>query len=151
MKRWMAVVLVWCLPAGVAMAGDVSVQDAWVRATAPGQDVAGVYLSISSAQVATLTGVNTPVAGMAQLHRMSMQQGVMRMQQVAGIRMPAGQVVHLSPGGLHIMLMHLKQALHPGDKVPLVLDVAVGGVTEHVDVQATVRGFDDSQPRNMAH
>lgn len=151
MKRWMAVMLVWCLPAGVAMAGNVSVQDAWLRATAPGQDVAGVYLNISSTQAATLTGANTPVAAMAQLHRMSLQQGVMRMQQVAGIRIPAGQLVHLSPGGLHIMLLHLKQALRPGDKVPLVLDVRVDGAIEHVDVLATVRGFGDAQPRNMAH
>ena len=150
MKRWMVWLLCWAC-SGVAMAGDVVVQDAWLRAPAPGQDVAGVYLTIECAQVATLTGAQSSVAGTVQLHRMSMQQGVMRMQQVAGIRLPAGQVVHLAPGGLHIMLIHLKQPLHSGDSVPLVLDVTVGDKAEHIDIQAVVRGFGDSQTGKMVH
>jgi copper(I)-binding protein len=43
-------------------AGDIQVENAWARATAPGQDVAGVDMTITSKQAAILIGVSSPVA-----------------------------------------------------------------------------------------
>ena len=109
--------------AGVARAQPVTVKDAWVRAPAPGQKVAGAYMELVSRASMTLTAVARPAAGSAELHATSMEQGVMRMRPVARIDLPAGSTVRLAPGGLHVMLIDLKQALKPGDKVPLSLTV----------------------------
>jgi periplasmic copper chaperone A len=56
-----------------------------------------------------LTGASTPAAQAAQLHTVSMEGGVMKMRQVDGIDLPAGQSVTLKPGGYHLMLMGLAQ------------------------------------------
>ncbi|MGL4455795.1 MAG: copper chaperone PCu(A)C, partial [Plesiomonas sp.] len=48
-------------------------------------------------------------------------QGVMSMQAVAQIAIPAKGTMILQPGGLHIMLLNLHQALPEGTTVPLTL------------------------------
>lgn len=109
--------------AGAARAQPVTVKDAWVRAPAPGQKVAGAYMELVSRTPLALTGVASAAAARAELHSTSMEGGVMRMRPVARIELPAGSTVKLAPGGLHIMLVDLRQPLKPGDKVALTLTV----------------------------
>ena len=45
----------------------------------------------------------------------------MRMRQIEKIDLPAGQSVKLQPGGLHVMLIGLKQNLVPDENVPITL------------------------------
>ena len=71
----------------------------------------------------TLVSVSSPVAARAELHNTTMEEGVMKMRPVGRIELPAGKPVKLAPGGLHVMLIDLKQPLKPGDKVPLTLTV----------------------------
>ena len=66
--------------AGAAFAGDVTVRDAWTRASAPGQTVAGIYFDIASVADARLVAVQTDLTEAAEIHRMSMEDGVMRMR-----------------------------------------------------------------------
>lgn len=129
------------LAAGVARAQPVTVEDAWVRAPAPGQKVAGAYLEIVSRTPLALTGVASASAATAELHSTSMEGGVMRMRPVARIELPAGKVVKLAPGGLHIMLVNLRQPLKPGDRVPLTLTVQGADLASRsiISVQAEVR------------
>ena len=47
-----------------------------------------------------------------------------------GINLPAGQPVTLKPGGMHIMLMGLKQPLKQGESFPLTLSLQKGGMKE---------------------
>ena len=99
----------------------LQVDQAWVRATVTGQTATGAFMRITSASEVRLIGVRSN-AGIAQVHQMSVDQGVMRMSPVAeGLRLPAGQTVELKPGGYHIMLLDLKAALQPGQTVPLTL------------------------------
>ena len=102
------------------------VENAWSRATAPGQDAAGVDLSITSKQAARLVGVSSPVAKTAELHSMSHENGMMKMRVVEFIELPAGQRVNLGEGGYHLMLSGLKAPLKAGDSVPLILKIKVG-------------------------
>lgn len=111
------------VPADEAQAQPVTVKDAWVRAPAPGQKVAGAYMELVSRTHMALTAVASPAAAGVELHSTSMEEGVMRMRPVARIELPAGKPVKLAPGGLHIMLVDIKQPLKPGDKVPLILTV----------------------------
>jgi copper(I)-binding protein len=109
--------------AAPAAAQPARVKDAWVRAPAPGQNVAGAYMELASHNALALVSVTSPVAGRAELHSMAIEGGVMKMRPVGRIELPAGKPVKLAPGGLHVMLMDLKRTLKPGDRVPLTLTV----------------------------
>ena len=100
----------------------VVVQGAWVRATVPGQPVAAAYMQLQAQKSGlTLTALRSPVAASVQLHDMQMQGEVMRMSEIKKLTLVVGQAVSLRPGGKHIMLIGIKQALAAGDSVPLEL------------------------------
>jgi len=123
-RFWRHGALALLLAAGAALAADpVTVTDPWVRATAPGQKVAGAYMELNSPGGATLLAAASPAAGVAELHTMKMEEGVMKMRAVPRIELPPGQAVKLAPGGYHVMLMDLKQQLKPGDTVSITLTV----------------------------
>ena len=126
---------------GTAFAAEtVSVRNAWVRATAPGQKTAAAYLDLTSGADAALIAAESPAAGKAELHSMNMDGGVMRMRPVQKIGLPAKKTVKLAPGGLHIMLLDIKQPLKEGDKVPLLLKFqGAGKAPSTVKVEAEVR------------
>ncbi|MEX0958124.1 MAG: copper chaperone PCu(A)C [Burkholderiales bacterium] len=149
MKNPLLLVLVslFCLSPGLQAAETVRPTDVWARATAPGQKVAGVFLDITSSADARLVGVESPVAGKAELHYMRMDDGVMRMRKVEAIDLPGGATVSLKPGGYHVMLFDLRQPLKPGETIPLTLTV-VGGDNRPVSVETavSVRNLDGSDP-----
>jgi len=121
-------------------AEDVQVSDAWVRATMPGQEVAGAYLNLRSEKAAKLVKTESPVADSAAIHSMSMKNGVMEMRELPELALPAGKTVKLAPGGFHIMLIDLKKPLKAGETVPLKLTIRHRDNTLSVlDVQAEVR------------
>jgi copper(I)-binding protein len=129
-------------------AGDIQVENAWARATAPGQDAASVDLTITSKHAATLVGVSSPVAGSAELHSMVTEGGMMKMREVKSIELPAGKAMNLGESGYHLMLNGLKAPLKAGDSVPLTLSIKSGkqGVVK-VETRAEVRsltGTDDA-------
>lgn len=100
----------------------VEVDNAWARATVKGQMATGAYMTLTAAQGAKLLAVSSPAAGVAQVHEMKMQAGVMTMNEVkGGLDLPAGQAVTLKPGGYHVMLMDLKVPLSVGSSLPLTL------------------------------
>lgn len=118
----------------------VTVAHAWVRATAPGQRVAGAYLEISSAVPGKLVAASSPVAGSVEIHSMRLENGIMKMRQLESLELPAQQTVKFEPGGLHIMLLALKRPLKRGDKIPLRLTLQrADRSTTVVEVQAEVR------------
>ena len=109
-------------PACAAGADAVEVQGAWTRTTVTGQSAAGVYLRLTAATASRLVEVHTPVADMAAVHEMRMDNGVMRMRELSdGLELPAGKTVELAPGGYHIMLMNLKAPLARDSRIPLTL------------------------------
>lgn len=142
MQRRTLLALAFCaLPAfAFAQQGGVTIADAWVRATVPGQSATGAYLDITSKDAAALVGANSVVAGVTEVHEMSLDGGVMRMRAVPRLELPAGKTVSLKPGGYHVMLMDLKQPLKAGDKVALTLKIeGKGGKPTLLEVNAEVR------------
>lgn len=107
-----------------ALAADaaVNVQNAWARATVKGQMATGAFMTLTAKEGATLVGVASNVAGVAQVHEMKMDNGVMKMAAVkGGLDLPAGKAVELKPGGYHLMLMDLKAPLAKDSTVPVTL------------------------------
>jgi periplasmic copper chaperone A len=101
---------------------DIKVDEAWVRTAVTGQQGTGGFMKITAKQDMKLVGISSPVAGVSEVHEMSMDGGVMKMRALpGGIDLPAGKTVELKPGGLHLMLMDLKQALPKDISIPVTL------------------------------
>ena len=147
MKR-SVVVLSAALLAGTAMA-QVTVKDAWVRATVAQQKATGAFMQLQSEQDAKLVAAQSPVAGVVEVHEMAMEGSVMKMRAVTSLALPAGKAVELKPGGYHVMLMDLKGQIKEGDSVPVTLVVeGKDGKRQNIELKAPARTM--AQP-SMKH
>ena len=129
------------LAAAIAVAGDpgaLSVSDAWVRALPPGQANTAAYLTLSNPgdEMITVVGASTGLAGRVEIHTSREVDGYQRMEQLEQLELAPGQVLELSPGGTHLMLLGLDHMPTPGEKVSLCLQLAAG---EPVCTSADVR------------
>jgi hypothetical protein len=114
-----------------AKVGSIKIENAYTRATVPGQMVAGGFMKIENkGDTDQLLSASSPIAGEVQLHEMGMDGNVMKMRQVKEITVPAGGAVELKPGGLHLMLVNIKTPLLAGQTVPVKLKFAKAGEVE---------------------
>jgi len=107
-----------------AMADSLfSVEGAYARAVAPGQTNSAVFLQLTNNdnQSHALISVDSSVSNVTELHGHTMNNGMMMMRKVEKIDLPAGETVALQPGGLHIMLIGLKDNFKPDAEVQLTL------------------------------
>ncbi|HMO49088.1 MAG TPA: copper chaperone PCu(A)C [Rubrivivax sp.] len=131
---------------------QTTVRDAWVRGTVANQKATGMFAQLTSAGGGKLVSASSPVAGIVEIHEMTMDGSVMKMRAVPALDLPAGKTVELKPGGYHVMLMDLKQELKAGDTVPLTLVVeGADGKRETVELKAAVRPLGDSPPSHSKH
>ncbi len=125
-----------------AAMAQVTVKDAWVRATVAQQKATGAFMHIQSVQDAKLVAAQSPVAGVVEVHEMAMDGGVMKMRAVPSLALPAGKAVELKPGGYHVMLMDLKGQVKDGDTVPVTLIVeGKDGKRQTLEIKASARGM----------
>lgn len=102
-------------------------------------------MTLVSADGAVLVAASSPVASVVELHRMVIEDNVMKMHAVPRLELPAGQAVELRPGGYHVMLMDLKRPLKIGETVPLTLTIEGRDKQPRtVDVMAEVRASGSS-------
>lgn len=126
----------------------VSIDNAWSRAQIAGRHGA-VYLTLTGREGGDrLMSASSPVASKVELHETVMEEGVMKMREVQGMPIPAGAVIMLQPGGLHIMLMNLKQPLKEADSVELTLVFEKAGA---VTTTATVAKAGAAGPAGHNH
>ena len=113
--------IVWLLAAAPAVAGELTVTDAWSRTTPPGIPVGVAYLTIrnGSAKSDRLLRLRTPVASSVEVHRTETVAGVARMREVSVLHLAPGETVRAEPGGMHLMLMGLEKPLVAEQKFEL--------------------------------
>ncbi|MBP6726595.1 MAG: copper chaperone PCu(A)C [Thauera sp.] len=129
---------------------EVTVAEAWVRATVPAQKATGAFMHLKSDADARLVSAASPVAGVVEIHEMLMDKDVMKMNRIDGLDLPAGQSVELKPGGYHVMLMDLQAQVKEGDAVPLTLVVEnKDGSRQTLEVTAPARAL--NAPMKMQH
>jgi copper(I)-binding protein len=130
----MALALIAALPvlAQTAPSSTLEVQQAWARATPAGAKTGAIYLTVVNRTGADdkLVAASTPEAREAQLHTMIDENGVMKMRPLASIEIKAGATVTLKPGGMHVMLLGLKEPLKQGASFPLTLEFEKAGKRE---------------------
>ena len=138
-----------CLAATLLLTGMVpalaaiEASDGWSRETVKGVDVAVGYLTLrnTGSERRELLKITAPQAASIGVHRSSVDaNGVSHMWPVGKLELLPGEVLKLSPNGVHLMLNGIKQPLAKGMQVPVTL------VFEHekpVTVQLLVRGLTD--------
>jgi hypothetical protein len=130
--------LAWAEP--MATVGTIAVHDAWVRASLGQTGTSAAYMTLeaSNDQGDRLVAVASPVAASAALHTHIVEGGVARMRPVAGIEIAPGAPTVLAPGGLHIMLVGLRDRLVEGDTLSLSLTFEHAG---SIELEVPIRGM----------
>jgi periplasmic copper chaperone A len=113
----------------------IVLSNAWSR---PAVDTGVVYVTIANRGAVSdrLDGARTPVARALEVHRsiassatmngMKMT-GVMSMEPVSAVTIPAHGSVTFSPGGYHLMAIDLRSDLHPNERFTVQLHFAKAG------------------------
>lgn len=107
----------------------IEIADAWAR---PGRmnGVSAIYMNVlnGSAETDTLISLSSSIAGLVELHETyELEDDMMGMREAENPVFPGRAAVRMQPGGLHVMLMQLNQALNEGDEVLLILNFALAG------------------------
>jgi len=130
----MAVLQAGCLPA--ASGGtQITVKEAWGRPS-PAEAMMGAFYMVIQNEgktADTLVGASTPACGTVELHESYMSRdNVMGMRPVEGgkIEVPAGGLVELKPGSLHMMCIQKQVAFEVGEKIMLALQFEQAGELE---------------------
>lgn len=119
---------VWARPSGVGMAmGD---SDEGADAEEMSLGTSAVYMTITNPtdEDDALVAAITDAAGIVEVHESMLDENdVMMMRPVeGGIPVPAGEMQELRPGGFHVMLLDLPEALEMGDTITVTLVFASG-------------------------
>ncbi|MCQ2996830.1 copper chaperone PCu(A)C [Pseudomonas syringae] len=120
-------------------AAELNIASPWSMELPPNApNVAAYFVIHNNGQSADrLLSVDTPIAGTAQLHEHVHANGLMKMQQVPNVEVPAGGDAVFAPMGYHVMLLDLKDkaSLTEGKSFPLTLHFEKSGaVTLEVEV-----------------
>ena len=149
-KARMSALLWVLLPLAAAIRAEpaIELRDAWVRALPPTQPTTAAYLVVANTGPAaqTIVGASADVAGKVEVHTTREVDGLMRMQQLEQLQVPAASEVALDPGGTHLMLMDLERMPAEGESLELCLELASG---EQVCTSAPVRR--DGAPGDSHH
>ncbi|VVM90697.1 hypothetical protein PS645_02762 [Pseudomonas fluorescens] len=122
--------------------GQLQITQPWSQELPPNAPTVAAYFVIhnSGTSADRLLSVDSPIAGIAQLHEHVKQDDLMKMQQVPSVEIPPGANVTFAPMAYHVMLLELKDRslLSDGKRFPLTLNFEKSGkVTVEVAVQKT--------------
>lgn len=128
---------------------SIVVEHPWARATPGGAKTGAAYLSLINHGSSSdrLLGATTPVADKVQFHSTSEENGVSRMREMHTVEISPGAKLTFSPGGMHIMMVGLKQPLKEGQTLPLTLTFEKAG---KVDVTVSVAKVGAMQHGDMS-
>lgn len=139
---------------GHKMAG-IKVSHAWARASAKMARTGAAYVTLENASGMPdkLVSASAPVADKVELHTHIKDGAIMKMREVESIEVGPHAKVMLKPGGLHIMMIGLKEQLVKGGHFPLTLDFEKGGkVTVDVAIEGPgSMGMGDMKMEGQSH
>ena len=135
------------LTAGIAVAesSEISVEHVWARASPKGSRTGAAYVTLVNSGTSDdrLLSVSSPSAASIEIHSHTNDNGVMKMELRPAIELRAGAAVTLKPGGMHLMMIGLKQQLKEGDNVPMTLTFEKAGVVMTTARVGKVGAMDD--------
>jgi len=122
-------------------AGNLTISAPWARATPKGAQVGAGYFTVTNKGSVPdrLLGGASEVSEHFEIHEMKMDNGIMRMREMAqGLEIKPGETVAFKPGGGHVMFVGLKGPLTQGQQLKATLSFEKAG---KVDVSFTVQGM----------
>jgi len=106
--------------------GNVVVSGAYAREST-GEEAA-IYMTVADFGAANrLLRATSDAATEVQVHENRVEGATASMHPLDGLDIPAGGSVELKPGGLHIMLLGLREPLEPRDTISITLEFQVAG------------------------
>ena len=130
--------------------GQVQVEHAWARATAPGAQVAGGYMAIrnNGATADRLVGASSPAAARVELHVHIKEGEIVKMRQVAAYDVAPKGTFELKPGGAHLMFLNIVRPFKEGERIPVKLKFEKAG---EMSVEFHVGRLGDTAPPAHKH
>ncbi|MBL4617729.1 MAG: copper chaperone PCu(A)C [Robiginitomaculum sp.] len=120
----------------VATSPDITVSEAWVRIPPKGRDIAAGYFVLNnSGSKDVLLSVSSPVAHTVEIHQHIMADGMMQMQEVPKLAIPAGGEIVFTSGGYHLMMFGVTD-IQLGQEVELIFVFEKSGTKSFL---ATIR------------
>lgn len=100
----------------------MDVREAWARPARQGENGA-VYFVIEnhSSETQEMIAAVSEVADAVEIHESQMSGDVMQMHRLESVSLGPGAEVMFEPGGLHVMLIGLKEELKTGDEIEVTL------------------------------
>ncbi len=103
------------------------IANAWIRHVPGNHPMAGYFvLENDGSGDRSLVGASSPAFDDVRLHRTSEENGIASMAPVESVAIPAHGRVAFQPGGYHLMMMHPRHELQPGDSVAVTLHLGNG-------------------------
>ncbi len=117
----------------------IEIENPWVREASKYGNVSAAYMTIKNNgdEIDYLIDVNSDVAQIVQIHKMTYKNGVAGMERVKELEIPPKSKVDLT-GQYHIMLIKLKKDLKAGQHVKLTLIFKKSG---KITVDAVVKSL----------
>jgi iron complex outermembrane recepter protein len=143
LRRFAVAAFLLVAPSGAVLAhefkaGALVVGHPWSRPTMPGMPMGVAYFTVTNngAKADALLRATTPAAASVEMHETRIEDGVARMRPLTEIEIAPGATIKVQPGGIHLMLVDLKQPLVRGTRVPLTLEFrAAGKVTVELAIE----------------
>lgn len=123
---------------------DVVITGAWVREVPPGSNVSAAYMTIENKgdMADKLMAISSDAAENVEVHMSSVDEnGVAKMEMIKILELPSGEKVELKPGGMHFMLIGLKEPLVGKESITLILDF---DKSDSVSIEVPVKGMKNS-------
>ncbi len=105
----------------------ITVRGAWAR-VADSAATTGAYMTLvnNSDETVEISGASSVFADAVEIHETMDHDGIMHMMPLGSIYLSSGDSLVMSPGGVHMMLIRLHDAVADGDSIPLQLQLRDG-------------------------
>jgi len=107
---------------------DLQISDAWINNLPPSVPVRAGYMTIHNTQTSPLriVALSSNAFASVEIHRTVEKDGMVSMERVPELTIPANATVQLEAGGLDLMLMNPVDPIKPGTRVAITLRLEDG-------------------------
>lgn len=98
--------------------------NAHIKELPPGQSRAAIYMTLTNlaSKDRHIVHIEAEIAGQAEVHRHTYEDGMMKMRQVAHAEVPANGDLVFEPGGYHIMLFDIAEPPRVGSQFSVTIE-----------------------------
>ena len=137
-------------PAEQCGTGCVTIENAWTRALPPVSVNGAAYMTIinEGSRPDRLTGASSAIADRVEIHTHEYSGGMMSMRRLDGLDLPPDERVRFAPGGRHLMLIGLKQALEKDGRFTVRLEFTLA---PSIDVEVPIKATGGDHAESHKH